>query len=55
VRLMFGKIERQTVPPQTAVPMRSARGTGGAVPHAPVQLTVHAKRVPARAVAGASR
>jgi len=47
LRLMFGKIERQTVPPQAAIPMRSVGGTG-AVAHAPVELTIHAKRAHAR-------
>jgi radical SAM superfamily enzyme YgiQ (UPF0313 family) len=56
LRLAFGKIERLTVPPQTAVPMRSvvvASGSECGVPaHAPVEITIHAKRSDARAGAG---
>ncbi|MEA2735103.1 MAG: hypothetical protein QOE14_1554, partial [Humisphaera sp.] len=51
LRLMFGKIERQTVPPQTAVPMRSVV-SGEVAMHAPVEITIHAKRSPAMAGAG---
>ena len=41
LRLMFGKIERQTAPPQTAIPMRHAGADPSArAAHAPVQITV---------------
>jgi radical SAM superfamily enzyme YgiQ (UPF0313 family) len=62
VRLMFGKIERLTVPPQTAVPMRSVRGganggcaEGGGAAHAPVEITIHAKRIPTGAAGAAKK
>lgn len=51
LRLMFGRIELQTIPPQTAVPMRSVV-SGEVATHAPVEITVHAKRVNARSAAG---
>jgi hypothetical protein len=43
LRLMFQKIERRTVPPQTQVPMRQVGCDPSTVAaHAPVRLTVSA-------------
>jgi radical SAM superfamily enzyme YgiQ (UPF0313 family) len=42
IRLIFGKIERLTVPPQSAVPVRSI-AAGELAAHAPIQVTVQAK------------
>jgi radical SAM superfamily enzyme YgiQ (UPF0313 family) len=47
LRLMFGKIERLKVPPQTALPIRSV--SGGVATHAPVEITIHARRRDSRA------
>jgi len=43
IRLIFNKIERLAVPPQTAVPIRGVAG-GEPADHAPVQVTIHANR-----------
>jgi hypothetical protein len=43
LRLMFLKIERLSVPPQTAVPIRAVRGDEPAT-HAPIQVAIHAAR-----------
>jgi hypothetical protein len=48
LRLMFGKIERLVVPPQTSVPIRSI--TGDVAAHAPVEISIHAKRTHAGAL-----
>jgi hypothetical protein len=57
LRLMFRKIERLTVPPQTPLPMRTVAGAAGAdcgevAAHAPVEITIHAKRPKSGAAAG---
>jgi hypothetical protein len=48
LRLMFGKIERLKEPPQTVVPMRAVAGSScgemAVAAHAPVQVTIHARR-----------
>jgi radical SAM superfamily enzyme YgiQ (UPF0313 family) len=46
IRLTFTQIQRQSVPPQAVVPMRSVSKVGIA-PHAPVAVTVHARPVSA--------
>jgi hypothetical protein len=46
LRLMFTKINRHTLPPQSAVPMRSVVRGDAVAPHAPVEVTIHAR--PAR-------
>jgi radical SAM superfamily enzyme YgiQ (UPF0313 family) len=43
LRLMFCRIDRLSVPPQTAVPIRAVKGDEPAT-HAPVQVTIHATR-----------
>ena len=57
LRLAFGKIERLKIPPQTVLPMRSVgsgSGSGecGTPAHAPVEITIHARRGDALAGAG---
>jgi hypothetical protein len=42
VRLMVGKIERRSLPPQSALEMRGTCGTD-TTQHFPIQLTVHTK------------
>ena len=44
LRLMFTKIDRLKIPPQTAVPMRGIT-VGEVATHAPVQITVHTRHL----------
>jgi len=44
IRLMFTRIRRHTLPPQTTVPMRTNESDAVA-PHGPVEVTIHARPV----------
>jgi hypothetical protein len=42
IRLMFTRIRRHTLPPQTTVPMRTNESDAVA-PHGPVEVTIHTR------------
>ncbi|HUO07488.1 MAG TPA: radical SAM protein [Phycisphaerae bacterium] len=50
LRLMFGKIERLSAPPQSSIPMQSPAGTCASHAPAPLELTISARPTAAIAV-----